>query len=42
VLEQAIDRDLVAVDDVEHAGGQAGLGEQLGAEVAPTGRARSA
>jgi hypothetical protein len=33
VLEQAIDRDLVAVDDVEHAGRQAGLGQQLGAEV---------
>ena len=29
VLEQAVDRDLVAVDDVEHAGRQAGLGEQL-------------
>src|ERR1043165_5895521 len=33
VLEQAVDRDLVAVDDVEHAGRQAGIGEQLGAEV---------
>ena len=32
VLDQAIDRDLVAVHDVEHAGGQARFGEELGAE----------
>ncbi len=29
MLEEAIDRDLVAAHDVEHARGQAGLGEQL-------------
>ena len=28
-LEDRVDRDLVAVHDVEHALGQAGLGEQL-------------
>ena len=37
VLEQAVDGDLVAVDDVEHAGRQARLGEQLGAEVRADG-----
>ena len=31
VLEQAVDRDLVAVHDVEHARGEAGLGPQLAA-----------
>ena len=30
VLEQAVDRDRVAVHDVEHAVGQSGFGEQLG------------
>ena len=32
MLEQRVDRDLVAVDDVEDAVGHAGLGEQLGRE----------
>ena len=33
VLEQPVDRDLVAVHDVEHAGRQPGLGPQLGDPV---------
>ena len=32
-VEEPVDGDLVAVDDVEDAGGQAGLGPQLGGEV---------
>ena len=43
MLEQRIDRDLVALHDVEHAVRQAGLLEQLGHEAATaTDRARSA
>ena len=43
VLEQRVDRLLVAVDDVEDAVGQAGLGPQLGEEQRrPTGPARTA
>ena len=43
VVEDRVDRDLVAVHDVEDAVGQAGLGLQLGDQVGrATGRARSA
>ena len=43
MVEQRVDGDLVAVDDVEDAVGQPGLGVQLGDEVrTPTGRARTA
>ena len=37
VIEQRIDRDPVAMHDVEHAGRQPGLGEQLGERMAVTG-----
>jgi hypothetical protein len=37
VLEDRVDRDLVAVDDVEHALGDAGLLEQLGDEIEADG-----
>ena len=43
MLEQPVDRDLVAVHDVEHAGGQAGLGPELRrASSRPTDPSRSA
>ena len=42
-VEERVDRHLVAVDDVEHAVGKPGLGEQLGgAERRATGPSRRA
>ena len=43
VRQDGVDRDLVAVDDVEDARRQAGFGEELGAEHRPpTGPSRTA
>ena len=43
MVEQRVDRDLVALDDVEHAVRQAGFLEQLAhAAATPTDRARTA
>ena len=36
-VEQRIDRFLVAVDDVEHAGRQSGFDEQLGSRIGTDG-----
>jgi hypothetical protein len=42
VVEDGVDRDLVAVDDVEHAGRRAGLHHQLGQRTGTDGSAPTA